>query len=229
METRLQKLLTGICSRRKAEEYIAAGRVRVNGVVAATGARADPARDTICLDGKPVLAQPALLYIMLHKPECVVTTAHDPQNRKTVLDLLPPGNRCFPVGRLDYMTSGLLLLTTDGDFAHRLTHPGHQVKKDYLARISGQPGEAALAAFRTGLFIDGRRTAPCEIALIKKAPNSVVRITLHEGRNRQVRKMCEAIGHPVLSLKRTAIGTLKLGDLPKGQWRHLTPQEILLC
>lgn len=226
-EVRLQKLLTAVTSRRKAEEFIIAGRVTVNGTVATLGMKADPAKDDILLDGQPVRQKTEMLYIMLHKPERVVTTAHDPQGRQTVMDLLPADFRCFPVGRLDYDTSGLLLLTTDGDFAYRLTHPSHEIKKTYIARLNGLPDEEALTAFRSGLMIDGKRTAPCEITVLKKEPNALVRITLREGRNRQVRKMCDAIGHPALSLKRVAVGGLKLNDLKKGEWRYLTPKEIL--
>jgi pseudouridine synthase len=227
MEIRLQKILSGITSRRKAEEYIAAGRVTVNGVTAALGAKADPEKDEVKLDGKPVTnTQTGLLYIMLHKPERVMTTMDDPQGRKTVRDLLPAelGARCFPVGRLDYDTSGLLLMTNDGDFAHRLTHPRYEVKKTYIARLNGLPSPEALDKFRRGLVIDGKPTSPCEITIIKNDPPQV-RIVLHEGRNRQVRRMCDIIGHPVLSLKRISVGPLRLGALPKGQWRNLTPRE----
>jgi 23S rRNA pseudouridine2605 synthase len=227
MQTRLQKLLTATTSRRKAEALITAGRVTVNGAVAVLGAKADPEKDDIRLDGQPVQQKKEHVYMMLHKPERVVTTAHDPQNRQTVFDFLPKGLRCFPVGRLDYDTSGLLLLTTDGDFAYRLTHPSHEVKKTYIARVNGLPDAEALNAFRTGLMLDGKRTAPCDIAVIKKERNAQVRITLHEGRNRQVRRMCEAIGYPVMSLKRIAVGNLHLGDLKKGAWRYLTAQELV--
>ena len=222
----MQKILAPVVSRRKAEEMIAAGRVTVNGVVAVLGTKANPTGDDIRLDGKPIEAKADVVYIMLHKPEGVVTTANDPQGRPTVMDLLPKGSRCFSVGRLDYDSSGLLLMTNDGDLAFRLTHPGHQVKKLYIARVRGLPDEKALAAFRGGLMIDGNLTAPCEIEVTKKEPNAQLRITLHEGRNRQVRKMCDAIGFPVLSLKRVAIGKLQLGDLKRGQWRHLTGDEV---
>jgi 23S rRNA pseudouridine2605 synthase len=228
MEIRLQKILAGVMSRRKTEEYIAAGRVTVNGTVAVLGTKADPEKDDIRLDGQPIRQESDMRYIMLHKPEKVVTTANDPQNRKTVFDLLPKDLRYFSVGRLDYDTSGLLLLTNDGDFAYRLTHPSHEVKKTYIARVSGLPNDEALNAFRAGLPVDGKYTAPCEIRIIKKEPNATVRITLHEGRNRQVRKMCEAMGHPVLSLKRTAVGNLTLGDLVKGEWRYLSSGEIAM-
>jgi len=224
----LQKILAPVASRRKAEAYILDGRVTVNGVIAVLGGKADPAKDDIRLDGKVITPPTDKLYIMLHKPEGVVTTASDPQGRPTVMDLLPAESRCFSVGRLDYDSSGLLLMTNDGDFAFRLTHPSHQVKKVYIARVRGLPDEKALVAFRKGLMIDGSPTAPCDIEVIKKEHNAQLRITLQEGRNRQVRKMCDAIGFPVLSLKRVAIGGLKLGDLKRGLWRYLTGDEVKL-
>lgn len=228
---RLQKILSAVASRRKAEEYIAAGRVTINGKTAQIGAQADPARDEIMLDGKKILAPAQHVYIMLHKPKGVITSAHDPQGRKTVLDFFKGDEgvhpfRIFPVGRLDFDTSGLLLLTNDGDFAQRLTHPSNKIKKTYIARVRGTPDANALAALREGIDIEGRRTAPCEVELMKKGALTQLRITLHEGRNRQVRKMCDATGHPAISLKRIAVGVLRLGDLPSGAWRHLTAQEI---
>jgi 23S rRNA pseudouridine2605 synthase len=226
MEIRSQKILSGVVSRRKAEELITAGRVSVNGSVAILGAKVDPDKDEILLDGQPIKPKEDFIYIMLNKPERVVTTAHDPQGRQTVFDLLPKDLRLFSVGRLDYDTSGLLLLTNDGDFTQRLTHPKHEIKKTYIARISGLPDEQTLAAFRKGLIIEGKKTSPCEIEIIKKDPNALVRISLHEGRNRQVRKMCEQINHPVLSLKRVAVGNVKLGDLKTGEWRYLTKGEV---
>lgn len=228
MEIRLQKWLAdaGVASRRKAEGWITAGRVTVNGLpVTALGAKADTERDMVALDGKPLTLQPVPVYIMLHKPESVVTTVSDPQDRAVVMDYIPDiGVRVFPVGRLDYDTSGLLLLTNDGLLANALTHPRHAVEKIYIARLQGLPSKAALQAFRAGLLIEGRRTAPSGITVIKEA-SCTVRITLLEGRNRQIRKMCEAIGHPVVSLKRVAVGPVALGDLPKGQWRYLTEEE----
>ncbi|MCL2499949.1 MAG: rRNA pseudouridine synthase [Defluviitaleaceae bacterium] len=229
MEIRLQKILAAVASRRKAEAYIAEGRVTVNGVTAAVGAKADPDKDEILLDGQTVRPQEEMIYIMLHKPEGVVTTANDPQGRQTVFDLLPEEvrkSRLFSVGRLDYDSSGLLLLTNDGEFAQQLTHPSREVKKTYIARVNGTPDNASLSAFRSGLDIEGKKTAPCEITVTKKGPNAQIRITIHEGRNRQVRKMCEKIGHPVLSLKRVAVGGINLGGLPKGGWRYLASREV---
>jgi pseudouridine synthase len=227
----LQKILSHITSRRKADEYIIAGRVTVNGTIATPGAKADPRVDDIRLDGLCVGAAETRLYLMLNKPAGVIVTARDPQRRKTVFDLLPvaikkDANRLFSVGRLDVETSGLLILTNDGDFAYRLSHPAHEIKKTYLARVRGIPDPPALHNFRTGIDIDGKRTAPCQIEVVKKEPNARLRITLHEGRNRQVRKMCDAIGHRVISLRRISVGPLSLGGLPVGEWRYLTPQEV---
>jgi len=228
MEIRLQKWLSqsGIASRRKAEELIQAGHVAVNGItVTELGARADTSRDMVTVNGQICEPISAKIYIALHKPEGVVTTVSDPFSRPTVMGLIPAGTPCYPVGRLDYDTSGLLILTNDGVLTQQLTHPKHGVEKTYVATIKGMPTRESLAAFRKGLMIEGQRTAPCEIEIIKKAPNAKVRIKLQEGRNRQVRKMCEAIGHLVLSLKRVEVGPIKLGNLPRGEWRYLTAAE----
>jgi 23S rRNA pseudouridine2605 synthase len=231
LEIRLQKWLAeaGLCSRRKAEGYIAAGRVKVNGkVVDEPGVKADPEKDAVTLDGKPAVIASQLIYIVLHKPEGVVTTVSDPQGRLTVLDLLPKlPVRIFPVGRLDYDSSGLLLLTNDGGLTQKLTHPRSGVKKVYMVRVKGVPTREALKRFSKGLMMDGRLTAPCEIKLVKKImPDALVRVAITEGRNRQVRRMCDIIGCPVLSLKRVEMGSLKLGGLPRGCWRYLTPEEV---
>jgi pseudouridine synthase len=228
---RLNKILAeaGAASRRHADGLIADGRVRVNGnLVTQPGAKADPRRDHITLDGKPLGSPQQKIYILMHKPEGVVTTARDPEGRKTVLDLLPDlGARVYPVGRLDYDSSGLLLLTNDGALAQRLTHPASQIKKTYHVKVSGTPSPQALKAFAAGLVIEGKKTAPCQIKVIKRLENeALLQIILREGRNRQIRKMCEAVGHPVLSLKRVAMGPLRLGDLPRGGWRYLTRREV---
>ncbi|MCL1842532.1 MAG: rRNA pseudouridine synthase [Defluviitaleaceae bacterium] len=227
---RLQKLLAsaGIASRRKAEELIIAGRVRINGEVAAIGAKA-AATDEITVNGAKINGvacdgRPAeKIYIMLHKPRGVVTTVKDQFGRKSVMDYAPAGIRLFPVGRLDYDTSGLLFLTNDGEWANNLMHPRNNVEKTYIAKLRGEPSEDALRDFRSGIKIDGQQTAPAEIELTHKS--SVYQIKIREGRNRQIRKMCEAIGHPVVSLKRVAIGEVRLGGLASGKWRHLTAQE----
>jgi 23S rRNA pseudouridine2605 synthase len=229
---RLQKLLAnaGVASRRKAEEMITAGRVAVNGeVVSELGAKALET-DTITVDGVPLGAEPEKMYIMLHKPEGVVTTAADPFGRPTVMDYIPTHVRLFPVGRLDNDTSGLLFLTNDGDWANQLTHPSHEVNKTYLATIQGEPTEEEMRTFETGIEIDGRLTAKAEIVIVgRDGDKTMVRITIHEGRNRQVRKMCAAIHHPVIMLKRVAVGEVKLGNLAVGKWRNLSESELTLC
>jgi len=236
MELRLQKFLAmaGIASRRKAEELITAGQVTVNGqVITVLGTKVNPVKDIVAVDGKKVELVQQKQYIMLHKPEGVVTTVTDPFGRPTVMDLVPDNTRLYPVGRLDADTSGLLLLTNDGDWAQKLMHPKNETQKVYIAIVKGVPGGDSLHKFRKGISIDGQKTAPAqikqeEIIPIKgtKTQHARLRIVIHEGRNRQVRKMCEAIGHKVVSLKRIEVGTLKLGTLQKGKWRNLSAKEI---
>jgi 23S rRNA pseudouridine2605 synthase len=222
---RLQKVLAraGFGSRRVCEDLIADGRVRVNGEVAELGARVDPTVDAVTVDEVPVGVRPGLVHYLLNKPAGVVTTAHDPQGRPTVVDLVPDDPRVFPVGRLDADTEGLLLLTNDGDLAHRLTHPSFGVEKEYLAEVQGRPGRGAVRALRDGVELDDGPTAPARVA--QPAPN-LLRIVVHEGRNRQVRRMCDAVGHPVLRLVRTRIGPLADPDLRPGAWRALTLDEV---
>lgn len=234
MEERLQKYLAeaGVASRRKAEELIAQGKVKVNGkVVTQMGMKIDPAKDEVTyLDKKVTTKDTKMVYIMLYKPEGYVTTAKEQFGRPAVMDLIKGvKERIFPVGRLDYDTSGLLLLTNDGDLTYKLTHPKHDVDKTYIAKLYGIPDEGALQKFRRGVVIDGKRTKPAKIQIIDKDKDGrfcTAEIIIHEGRNRQVRKMCEAIKHPVAQLKRVATGELKLGDLQKGKYRHLTEKEI---
>jgi len=235
---RLQKWLAqaGVASRRKAEEIIQAGRVCVNGkVITELGAKANPITDKVTVDGKLAeLNRQEKIYIMLHKPEGVVTTVTDPFGRATVVDILPPEmTRLYPVGRLDYDTSGLIFLTNDGNWTQKITHPKYEAKKTYIAMVKGVPSEQLLKKIREGLKIDNKITAPCEAVIDKnyqdQSQMSQLRIIIHEGRNRQVRKMCDAIGHPVVTLKRVAIGNVKLGDLKKGEWRYLTAQEVKRC
>ena len=222
---RLQKVLAriGLGSRRICEEYIAAGRVTVNGERAVLGRRVDVETDTVAIDGVPVGVRPGLVYLLLNKPTGVVTTASDPQGRPTVVSLVPAEPRVFPVGRLDLDTEGLLLLTNDGAMTHRLTHPSFGVEKEYIAHVVGEPSRSTLRRLREGVELDDGRTAPAKAALVGPG---IIRLTIHEGRNRQVRRMCEAVGHPVTRLVRTRIGPLADRRLKPGTWRALTTDEL---
>lgn len=221
---RLQKVLArrGFGSRRVCEELIAAGRVRVNGQKAVLGRRVDVAKDVVEVDGVRAGVREGLVYYLLNKPRGVVTTASDPQGRPTVVELVPLEPRVFPVGRLDADTEGLLLLTNDGELAHRLTHPSFGVEKEYLAEVASRPSLTALQRLRKGVVLDDGHTEPARVVLV--APNAI-RITIHEGRNRQVRRMCAAVGHPVVRLVRTRIGPLAERGLRPGKWRPLTLAE----
>ncbi|HVW33786.1 MAG TPA: pseudouridine synthase [Acidimicrobiia bacterium] len=226
---RLQKVLAraGLGSRRACEELIAGGRVEVNGAVAELGQRVDPERDRVTVDGVTLPVRPGLVYYLLNKPAKVVTTASDPQGRPTVLQLVPAEPRVFPVGRLDWETEGLLLLTNDGELAHGLTHPSRGVPKTYLAEVGGVPGRAALRRLREGVELDDGPTAPARVRLAQAtATGAALEIVIHEGRNRQVRRMCEAVGHPVRRLVRTRFGPLHDQRLAPGDWRPLSPPEI---
>jgi 23S rRNA pseudouridine2605 synthase len=222
---RLQKVLarSGVGSRRHCEELIAAGRVRVNGQRAELGRRVDAEIDAITIDGAPIGTKQGLVYYLLNKPEGVVTTADDPEGRETVLDFVPEEPRVYPVGRLDIGTEGLLLLTNDGELAYRVTHPSFGVEKEYLAQVQGNPNPAAMRALREGVVLDDGLTAPAKASLM--APD-LVKLVIHEGRNRQVRRMLEAIGHPVVRLARTRIATITDSRLPPGRWRPLERDEI---
>jgi len=222
---RLQKVLArvGIGSRRVCEDLISDGVVTVNGEVAELGRRVDVNCDEVAVRGVIIGVRPGLVHLLLHKPAGVVTTADDPQGRPTVLDFVPADPRVFPVGRLDMETEGLLLLTNDGDLAHRLTHPSFGVEKEYVAHIEGEPTRGALRMLREGVDLDDGRTAPAKATMVGPG---VLRLTIHEGRNRQVRRMCEAIGHPVKRLIRTRIGPLADRKLKPGQWRELTGEEL---
>jgi 23S rRNA pseudouridine2605 synthase len=226
---RVQKLLAaaGLGSRRACEEMVEDGRVTVNGEVAVLGRRARPGVDAVAVDGVPVALAGERVYYLLHKPAGTVTTASDPEGRRTVLDLVPATPRVFPVGRLDFHTEGLLVLTNDGDLAQGLTHPSHGVAKTYLAEVAGVPLDSQLKRLRLGIDLDDGRTAPARITLVaERAGNAALEITIHEGRNRQVRRMCEAIGHPVQRLVRTAIGPVTDTRLQAGAWRELTVEEV---
>jgi len=231
---RLQKIMAarGIASRRKAEEIIAAGRVTLNGkVVVEQGTKADPERDVICVDGKPLKRPERLVYFVLNKPKGYVTTVSDPEGRPTVMDLLPKrGERVYPVGRLDYASEGLLFLTNDGALAHKLMKAGSHVPKTYLVKISGKPEEKDIERLRAGISIeleDGRRvkTSPAKMRLAEDGANPWYEVILIEGRNRQIRRMFDRVGHRVEKIKRVRIGPLVL-DVELGKFRELTGREV---
>ncbi len=229
-EMRLQKFLAhaGVASRRMAENFIKQGRVAVNNNIITDMGIIVTNADKVTVDGNLVKSEEEKIYIMLNKPIGYVSSAKDQFGRQTVLDLVSDINsRLYPVGRLDYDTSGLILLTNDGDFTYKLTHPKHEVNKVYEALIIGAPQKNEIEMFEKGLEIEGYMTSPAKIEIRNVAGNkALVHITIHEGKNRQVRKMCEAIGHNVLSLKRISIGSIALGDLPEGKWRKLTAVEL---
>jgi 23S rRNA pseudouridine2605 synthase len=232
MQERLQKILAqaGVASRRAAEKLIANGRVTVNGeTVCIMGTKADPAQDDIRVDGRRLRPPQRIRYILLNKPAGFVTTRLDPQRRPTVIDLLRNVHEyVYPVGRLDYDSEGLLLLTNDGDLAARLTHPRHGVERVYEVRVAGAPNAEAVKQLRKGIVLDGRRTLPADVVLLssRRDREGALRLTIREGRNRQVRRMCEAIGHPVRALRRVRIGPVGDSRLKAGQWRELTPEEV---
>ena len=227
---RLQKVLAqaGVASRRAAEDLIFRGRVEVNGaVVTEQGLRVDPASDVIRVDGKRIPPQRAHLYVVLNKPRGVVSTLADPQGRPTVADYLGRRGRLFHVGRLDADTEGLLLLTNDGDFAQRMAHPSFEVPKTYVAEVAGQVTEATLKRLRAGVTLEDGPVQADRTRLVQRLDDrSLVRITLHSGRNRVVRRMFEAVGHPVRQLSRIGIGPVRLGDLKPGEVRDLTREEL---
>ena len=227
---RLQKYMAqaGIASRRTAETMIRAGRVAVDGSIVTEMGMTVTGKETVTVDGRPIRPEARKVYILLHKPEGYVCTVHDPQGRPTVMSLLEGlEERVYPVGRLDWDSSGMLLLTNVGDLAYRLMHPRHEIPKCYIALVEGVPSGVALNALRNGVELDGRRTAPATV-LCTPLNNtaSELELVIREGRNRQVRRMCEAVGHPVRALKRIAIGGLVLGTLPEGQWRHATREDL---
>lgn len=229
MKERLQKYMArcGVASRRKCEEIIFQGRVHVNGKKVTDITIIDDEKDIVKVDGKVIKPKDKKIYIMLNKPVEVITSVKDEHNRKTVLDVVKIKERIYPVGRLDYDTSGLLILTNDGDVAFKLTHPSKEIDKVYIALINGTPSKDEIERFKNGIKIDDYITSPAEIKILNvKGGLCEVEITIHEGKNRQVRKMCDAIGHPVVSLKRIKIGRLSLGNLKEGQWRYLTKSEI---
>jgi 23S rRNA pseudouridine2605 synthase len=224
---RLAKYLAnaGVASRRASEDIVRAGRVTVGGETVKDPARDVGRDDAVAVDGKPVAqARTERVVYALNKPAGVVSTARDPQGRPTVVTMVPQTERLYPVGRLDIDTTGLILLTNEGDLAHRLTHPSFEVEKTYRAVVSGPPvREPELQALRDGVELDDGRTAP---ARVKRVSADTIEITIHEGRKRQVKRMCEAVGHPVKRLERVAFGPLALGELPRGRWRKLSAGEV---
>ena len=228
---RLQKFLAmaGIASRRKAEEYIAAGRVKVDGKIStAMGQQIVPGKHTILFDNKKVVAKEKPIYILLNKPKGYVTTLSDPQGRPIVTSLLHGiQERVFPVGRLDLDTTGALLLTNDGELAQSILHPKFEVHKTYEAQVKGEPSHAAIRALEKGIIIENKKTAPAKLRIKRKNKrNTLIIITIHEGRKRQVKKMFQAVGHPVQSLKRLAYGKLELGNLQEGKFKILHQKDI---
>ncbi len=229
---RLQKILAqaGVASRRKCEDLIKAGRVEVNGEVVSTlGAKVDPAADEIAVNGRPIRLEEKV-YLLLHKPKGVIASVTDPKGRKVVTDYLPGvKQRVYPVGRLDYDTEGLLLLTNDGEFSQRLTHPKHEFPKTYHATVKGVPHGSLLDKLAAGVELEDGMTAPAAVEYVDIDPNgkqSLIEITIHEGRNRQVRRMFEAIHYPVVKLRRVRFGFLTLEGVPRTKYRHLTKQEV---
>ena len=228
---RLQKYmaLCGVASRRASEEMIAAGHVCVNGrTVTEMGVQVDEERDRVTVDGAPIRLEEEKHYLAYYKPVGEVTTVSDPEGRATVMDKFRDYPvRLYPVGRLDYDSEGLLLLTNDGDMMNSLLHPSHEVNKTYLARVSSRLEDESVRRLRQGVTLDGRLTSPAQVRVVRyETFDTVVLVTIHEGRYRQVRRMFEAMGHQVVSLRRVGFGPIQLGDLPRGQWRRLTDAEV---
>ncbi len=230
---RIQKYLAdcGIASRRASEKLVEQGKVTINGVTAQIGQDVDPSNDKVCYNGKTVKYTENKIYIMLYKPTGVVSTSSDDRGRKTVIELLKNDieHRVFCVGRLDYNTEGLLLLTNDGEFSNKITHPANKIEKTYLARVKGGlVTKDDIFRLRNGVVLEDGKTAPAKVFVEDVYPDNttLLKIIIREGKNRQVRRMCDAINHPVVDLKRTEIGGLQLGNLPYGKWRYLTKPEI---
>ena len=222
---RLLKVLSrvGFGSRRVCEALILEGKVKVNGQEAQLGCRVEIETDLVTVDGAPIGVRPDVVYYLLNKPAGVVTTADDPQGRPTVVEIVPSDPRVFPVGRLDSDTEGLLILTNNGELTHRLTHPSFGVEKEYVAVVEGNPSRSSLRLLREGVDLEDGKTSPAKVALIEEG---TIRLTIHEGRNRQVRRMCSTVGHQVKRLIRTRIGPLSDRSLSPGEWRELTMTEI---
>lgn len=229
-DIRLNKFISnsGYTSRRNADDLIFNGMVTVNGVVVKEpGHQVNPGHDRVAVSGHPIGVQEDFIYIMLHKPEKYITTVKDQFERPSVIDLVGLKDRIYPVGRLDYDSTGLLLLTNDGELTYKLTHPRHDIPKNYLVQVKGNLDTAIITKLKKGIYIDGYRTKPCEIDVIGEIGHLTrLSVVINEGRNRQIRKMFEKFKCRVVSLKRVAIGDLKLGELPVGKWRHLTAEEV---
>lgn len=234
MEERLQKYMArcGVASRRKCEEIILSGEVKINdNIVSELGVKINPEKDTVTYKGNIIKPEENKLYIMLNKPEGYITSVKDEKGRKTILDLVKVEERIYPIGRLDYDSSGLILLTNDGDIYNKIIHPRVNIGKKYIATCRGEFSKEEIKRFESGIDIGGYITADAKMTLLdiekkNNSVNSVVEIIIHEGKNRQIRRMCEALGHEVLSLKRVEVGNIKLGYLKKGQWRDLTEEEL---
>jgi len=230
VEERLQKFMArcGVASRRKCEEIITAGKVKVNNIVITElGNKIDPENDEVQVDDKIINVEENKVYIALNKPEGIVSTVKDEKDRKTILDLVDIKERIYPIGRLDYDTCGLIILTNDGDIYNKVIHPRQAINKVYEAILEGIPNHEEISKFCNGIDIDGYITAKADLVVNKRAGfNCRATITIHEGKNRQIRKMCDAIEHPVIALKRVSVGDIKLGDMEKGSWRNLTENEI---
>ena len=230
---RIQKFLAdcGVASRRAAEKLVEQGDVLVNGINATIGQDVDPEKDKVFVNGKLIQPVDEKLYIMFYKPTGVVSTSVDDRGRKTVIDMIKNDikSRVFCVGRLDYNTEGLLLLTNDGDFSNKITHPRNKIEKTYLARVKGGPvSKEDIFKLRNGVVLDDGKTAPAKVYIEDVYPDNttLLKIIIREGKNRQVRRMCEAVDHPVIDLKRTEVGGLSLGNLPYGKWRYLSKSEV---
>jgi len=231
MQERLQKVIShaGIVSRREAERLITEGRVAVNGcIVTQLGTKVDPTRDKVKVDGRLVKSFPGKVYVIMNKPAGYVSTLKDPQERPVVTDLLDRiTTRVFPVGRLDYDAEGVLLLTNDGELAHRLQHPRYGISRTYEVKVKDLPTNSKISTLRKGVKLEDGMTLPAKAKFLKKTvKNCWLKITLYEGKNRQVKRMCAAIGHPVLKIKRVSLGPLSLGDVSRGKYRHLTQDEV---